>query len=156
MLPATAARVPAATADSVNRRIQQQMQDSLAYFAMRPDEIDRRLSELDGEWDVERVLETNASALALAGVALGYAVDRRFLVLPAAVLAFLLQHALQGWCPPLPVLRRAGVRTAQEIEQERYALKAMRGDFASPPPNLNENAIQPLVEDRRTLPLSRR
>lgn len=134
MLPATAARVPAATADSVNRRIRQQMQDSLAYFAMRPDEIDRRLSELDREWDVERVLETNASALALTGVALGYAVDRRFLLLPAVVLAFLLQHALQGWCPPLPVLRRAGVRTAQEIEQERYALKAMRGDFATPPP----------------------
>jgi len=134
MLPATALRVPAATSDSVNRRIQQQMQETLAHFAMHPDEIDRRLAELDREWDVERVLETNASVLALTGVALGYAVDRRFLVLPAAVLAFLLQHALQGWCPPLPVLRRAGVRTAQEIDQERYALKAMRGDFAAPPP----------------------
>jgi len=27
------------------------------------------------------------------------------------------------------VLRRLGVRTAQEIASERYALKALRGDF---------------------------
>ena len=42
---------------------------------------------------------------------------------------FLLQHAVQGWCPPLPIFRRGGVRTQAEIEQERYALKAIRGDF---------------------------
>ena len=48
---------------------------------------------------------------------------------PVGVAAFLLQHALQGWCPPLPVFRWYGVRTQSEIEQERYALKAIRGDF---------------------------
>jgi hypothetical protein len=36
---------------------------------------------------------------------------------------------LQGWCPPLPIIRRAGVRTAREIEAERTILKAIRGDF---------------------------
>jgi hypothetical protein len=46
------------------------------------------------------------------------------------VLTFLFQHAVQGWCPPLPVLRRLGVRTRKEIDRERYALKALRGDFA--------------------------
>jgi hypothetical protein len=35
---------------------------------------------------------------------------------------FLLQHGLQGWCPPLPVLRRLGVRTQREIDAEKYAL----------------------------------
>jgi hypothetical protein len=45
-------------------------------------------------------------------------------------MAFLLQHALQGWCPPVPFFRSRGVRTAREIDQERYALKALRGDFA--------------------------
>ena len=43
--------------------------------------------------------------------------------------AFLLQHALQGWCPPLPLLRQLGVRTAEEINEERTALKTIRGDF---------------------------
>ena len=55
--------------------------------------------------------------------------DRRFYLLPAAVAGFLLQHAVQGWCPPVPVFRRLGFRTAAEIDEERYALKALRGDF---------------------------
>jgi hypothetical protein len=71
----------------------------------------------------------NASALAFAGTLLGASRDKRFLILPALVTAFLFQHAVQGWCPPVPILRRLGFRTAQEIEQERNALKMMRGDF---------------------------
>jgi hypothetical protein len=31
----------------------------------------------------------------------------------------------------MPVFRRLGVRTAREIARERYALKALRGDFAA-------------------------
>ena len=56
--------------------------------------------------------------------------------LPALVTAFLFQHAIQGWCPPLPILRRMGYRTMREIDIERTALKALRGDFgvASPDP----------------------
>jgi len=34
-----------------------------------------------------------------------------------------LQHGLQGWCPPLPLLRRLGIRTRGEIDREKYALK---------------------------------
>jgi len=50
-------------------------------------------------------------------------------MLPALVTGFLFQHAVQGWCPPVPVLRRLGFRTSYEIEEERQALKALRGDF---------------------------
>ena len=32
-----------------------------------------------------------------------------------------------------PIFRRLGMRTQTEIEQERYALKAMQGDFANIP-----------------------
>lgn len=62
---------------------------------------------------------------------LAITVDRKWLALPAAVAGFLMQHALQGWCPPIELFRRLGVRTAGEIARERYALKALRGDFAS-------------------------
>ena len=62
------------------------------------------------------------------GTVLGV-INKRFLLLPGLVAGFLLQHALQGWCPPVPLFRRVGVRTATEIERERYALKALRGDF---------------------------
>jgi len=97
-------------------------------------EIDERLAELDREWDIERALGANAGTIALASAALGYAVDRRFLLLTTLVFAFLANHALYGWCPPVPVMRRLGVRTMREIERERYALKALRGDFSAVPP----------------------
>lgn len=54
---------------------------------------------------------------------------RRWLLLSGTVCGFLLQHALQGWCPPLPAIRALGVRTKEEIDSERYALKVARGDF---------------------------
>lgn len=129
MLPKTATRVNHATDEAINRRIRKKTARRLRHYAARPDRIDARLAELDLEWDTERVLEANASALAFFGTFMGMAVARRYLVLPAAVSAFLFQHAVQGWCPPLPVIRALGVRTQREIDEERYALKALRGDF---------------------------
>lgn len=129
MLPSTTERVPAHTAGKINRRIERQIRTNVAYYTDHPEQIETRLRALDREWDIERMLEANASSLALAGTALGGLVDRRFLVLPAVVTGFLLQHALQGWCPPVPILRRRGFRTIAEIDRERYALKALRGDF---------------------------
>jgi hypothetical protein len=130
MFPSTVARVPEHTAENKNQAIRRQTRESLAHYAAAgPEVIDRRLQELDREWDIERTLEANAATVALVGLGLGTFVDRRFYVLPAAVAGFLLQHALQGWCPPVPLFRRLGVRTAREIDEERYALKALRGDF---------------------------
>lgn len=94
-------------------------------------QLSARVAELERESDIERVLEINASSLALTGLALGVFVDRRLLAIPAVVLAFLLQHGIQGWCPPIPVFRKLGIRTRQEIDAEKYAVKAMRGDFES-------------------------
>ncbi len=127
--PATTQRVVLHSAPWKTRRIEQQMEQRLCYFAAHPDEIDRRLRELDAEWDIERVLETNASSLALLGLTLGATVNRKFFLMPALVMGFLLQHALQGWCPPVPLFRRLGIRTQSEIELERHALKALRGDY---------------------------
>lgn len=130
MLPATSERVSRHTAKKVNARIQRQIDETVAACAAEgPDAIERRLAELDREWDIERMLETNAASLSLLGVGLGAFVSRRFLILPALVGGFLLQHALQGWCPPVPLLRRLGLRTQSEIDCERYALKVLRGDF---------------------------
>lgn len=132
MFPSTVGRVPHQTAEHVNEQIRRQTEENVAHLAARgPAAIDRRLAELDREWDIERTLEANAATAVLIGSALGALVDRRFFALPAVVAGFLLQHAVQGWCPPLPLFRRAGVRTASEIDHERYALKAIRGDFAS-------------------------
>jgi hypothetical protein len=130
MIPSTVARVPEHTADGVNEAIRRQTRENIArHTAASPEEVDRRLAQLDREWDIERTLEANAATVTLVGLGLGAFVDRRFYLLPAAVAGFLLQHAIQGWCPPMPVFRRMGIRTASEIDEERYALKALRGDF---------------------------
>lgn len=132
MLPSTTDRVPLNTSDEVNQCIRREMEERVFRIARQGDAaIAGRLAELDREWDIERTLEANAASVCIAAVALGTFVDRRFYLLPAAVGAFLLLHALQGWCPPLPVLRRLGVRTQSEIDREKYALKALRGDFRS-------------------------
>ena len=131
MLPETEQRVPQSTDDVINRRIERETRARLEYYASRPTEIPERLRELDEEWDIERMLEANAAALAFGGTFAALLGRRRWLLLPGLVTAFLLQHAVQGWCPPLPLLRRLGFRTAREIDTERNALRALRGDFNS-------------------------
>ena len=126
----SAARVRRHTSAARQRRIDRRAARSVRTRAEAgPRSVERRLRELDREWDIERAIEANASSLALSGTLLGLFVHRGFFALPVAVCAFLLQHAIQGWCPPVPVLRRLGFRTVREIEEERTALKALRGDF---------------------------
>lgn len=127
---ATVRRVTANTAQATNNKIESKTyQNVLEVSQQGIPAINARLAALDREWDIERCLETGASSLTLIGLTLGTTVNRRWYALSATVMGFLLQHAVQGWCPPLPLLRRLGVRTADEINEERYALKALRGDF---------------------------
>lgn len=129
----TARRVSDHTSAEVNARIEEKTHKNVIDAAEQGlAAIDARLAALDREWDIERCLETGASSLTLIGLVLGATVNKRWYVLSGGVAAFLLQHALQGWCPPLPVFRRLGVRTADEINKERYALKALRGDSTEP------------------------
>ena len=109
--------------ESTNERIDREMRQNLRHYAKAsPEDIRKRIAELDKEWDVERTLELNASAIAFTGVILAATVNKKWLILPGIVTAFLAQHAIQGWCPPLPVIRAFGIRTRKEIDQERYAL----------------------------------
>jgi hypothetical protein len=128
IIPTTEERAAVNTREEISRQIRRGLEARIYYYAQWPEQIDDRLDELDREWDVERLLETNAGIFSLAGLTFG-SMHRRWFVLPALVGAFLLQHAIQGWCPPVSVLRRLGIRTRGEINHERFALKALRGDF---------------------------
>jgi hypothetical protein len=117
---------------SSNIRVDRDIEDRIrAYQTRTAAEISERIGELDREWDIERAIEANAATIALAGVLLGAFVSNWWLVVPVVVTVFLLQHAIQGWCPPVPVLRKLGFRTRKEIDREKFALKVVRGDFAS-------------------------
>jgi hypothetical protein len=127
-------RVRRHTSQEVLDELDEQLARSIRFYATQPDEvITARIEELDREWDMERWLETNASTLALTGAFLGLVSSRKWFLLTGGVLGFLLQHATTGWCPPLPVFRRLGVRTRSEIDREKFALKALRGDFREIP-----------------------
>jgi len=129
MISSTVRRVPEHTSKKNNERIQREIERNIAYYSAHPERIPERLKELDEEWDIERILEAQSSTFVVLGTVLGATVNRKFFIIPAIVGSFLLQHAIQGWCPPVPIWRRLGVRTQSEIESERYALKAIRGDF---------------------------
>ncbi len=130
MLPATTERVPLHTPEHINEQIRHRTEERVQRCAEEGLEaINRRLEELEREWDIERTLEANAAVASLVGLTLGATVHKAWFAFPGVVAGFLLQHAVQGWCPPVPVFRRLGFRTQSEIDEEKYALKALRGDF---------------------------
>ena len=125
----TATRVQEQTREDINAQIRGETEMKVARAASNQEALERRLRDLDEEWDIERVLQTNFGLVGLVSVTLGALVSRRWFLLAGIAAVFMGQHAIQGWCPPVPVFRRAGFRTAREINQERFALKAIRGDF---------------------------
>lgn len=54
---------------------------------------------------------------------LGMIHNKKWFVLAGIASGFLLQHALQGWCPPLPVIRQLGVNHKELTTSEM--LKAL-------------------------------
>lgn len=129
MISDTTTRVPNHTPDFLNDRILARIKENLARYARNPAGIDARLKQLDKEWDIERSLEANASTLVVIGTVLGTFLSPWFYLVPFLVGTFLLQHAIQGWCPPVRLFRRMGLRTHAEIATERYGLKILRGDY---------------------------
>ncbi|MGZ8993124.1 MAG: hypothetical protein ACXW16_03830 [Burkholderiaceae bacterium] len=128
----TTDRVRSHTSREVLRRIDADTVGSLDdHGDASPEKISERLGELDREWDTDRVLETEAALTGLLGLALGTFVRPQLLALPVMVAAGVLTHALTGHYPLMPLFRRLRVRTSREIAHERYALKALRGDFTN-------------------------
>lgn len=118
------------TPPSVNKEIDEEILKNIKYYSdLSEQEITERIKKLDEEWDIEHLLEVKMSALAITGIILSACGNRKWLTLPAAVLGFSAQHAFQGWCPPVKLLRSLKVRTRNELDQEKHALKALRGDY---------------------------
>ena len=92
----------------------------------------------DGSYDQLRGLEMSeayASTLHLSFEVRGGLLMRQMHHWAAMLFvgAMLVLHATHGWYPLLPIFRRMGVRTRDEIDRERYGLKALRGDFTAIP-----------------------
>lgn len=126
-------RVREHTAPRVNARIDSLTRATLdATLSQGLPAIERRLAELDAEWDIDRALMVNFAVAGGAAFSVGLARyansswlgPRRkgFLYFFGAQLAFLALHGVVGWCPPASLFRRLGLRTKGEIEAERHML----------------------------------
>ena len=123
-------KVRANTSPEINREIDNEIAAMVRYYAGKTDyELNRRIEELDKEWDISQFIEFRAAIVSLMGMAFGLKKSRKWFILPLIASTFLLQYAIQGWCPPVPILRRFGIRTRQEIDAEKYALKTLCRNF---------------------------
>ena len=129
MLSPTAQRVELSTPPALNRKFEQRLAANIARYmgASRP-AIDQRLRELDREWNVERLIETEAPLMIGLGIALGLTKGQKWFAVSALAASMVILHSLRGWYPLIPILRRLGMRTQNEIEEERNALRMLRGD----------------------------
>lgn len=127
-------RVREHTAPTVTEQIDRATQAELdAAIAGGQEGIERRLTKLDYEWDVDRALMVNFAIAGAASFTTGllryrltpalHPKRKGFLYLFGAQLGFLLLHGTVGWCPPASVFRRLGFRTQREIEAERNQLR---------------------------------
>lgn len=123
-------RVRANTPPEINQAIDTEIAAMVRFYASKTNyEIGKRIEALDKEWDIGSIIEIRVSTASLIGIIFGLKRSKKWFILPAIASTFLLQYAVQGWCPPVSILRRFGFRTRQEIDLEKYALKALRGDF---------------------------
>jgi hypothetical protein len=124
LFPATTTKVNRNTNSEINNSIQQKSEKNVKdLFRKDKKDIIARIRELDYEWDTERVLELNFACIVLITSILGVLGKKGWMLLSGIASYFMIKHALQGWCPPLPIIRKLGVRTAGEIFNEKTALQ---------------------------------
>ena len=122
-------RVRSMSIDSANRHIDEDTRDSISRtVAGGRGAIEQRLNELQHEWNVDRALVLNFSALVLAQL-IAARRDRRWLWGPIIQTSFLVMHTTMGWCPPVLWFRPLGFRTRFEIQGEREALLKHLGEL---------------------------
>ena len=89
-------RVRKVTSDRQNAVIDNTILRNIKDHAEKsPAEISQRIKELDKEWDIERVLDLNMSAMALCGITVSLLFNKYSIILPILLLLFFIWHAFQ-------------------------------------------------------------
>lgn len=115
----------------VNKRIDERVERCVRHMAEQDrGEISCYLEKLDREWDLNRAVTVVGSLVTMMGLALGRRDGGGWRVLGGVAAALVLQHGLFGFGPLSRLVRvLGGVRSRREIDLEKFALKALRGDF---------------------------
>jgi len=143
ILPATTRRVAIYTNPDVNEMIRENTLDNLLCLEdAKEDDLSKRIAALNSEWDTERLEEAKAALCVMGCSLFGIAKNKYWSFLTLIAGTFLLQHAMLGWCPSTPFVRKMGVRTAEEINQEKMVLKMLRKDFSHAKSNDAEELLK--------------
>jgi hypothetical protein len=94
-----------------------------------PEAINERLAQLEWEWTAGRMAKVTAAVAILAGVVLTLTLGWWWMVLIAAggLLMFQYSFSKTSWLSRM--FREMGYRSGAEVEQEKFALRTLRGDF---------------------------
>jgi hypothetical protein len=124
----------ATCSDELSANDRREIEDRLAQIAFHGQPaIAQRLAELDREWSAGRVAKVLIAVGILLGLAAAVFISLWWLILPVVLGLMLLQYIGGRECWLTNVLKRVGLRSGIEIEHERWALKALRGDFHNLP-----------------------
>ena len=91
--------------------------------------ITDRLCQLDREWSAGRMTKATIGLLIVVGLGLTGLAGPWWLALPAAGGLFLLQYLFSRTSWLGATFQEMGFRSGAEIDQEKFALRALRGDF---------------------------
>jgi hypothetical protein len=117
---------------SINDRIEEEIANSIRIQSRKDQkDITSRIRELDQEWDLDRTLTASLASGALISAAISSRKYKKWIYLSLIQLSFLTFHCLRRWSPLSLILRQFRFRSKEEISSEKYALKALRGDYNS-------------------------
>lgn len=98
-----------------------------------PEAIEQRLAELDREWTSGRAAAATAGVLIVVGLVLAIALGPWWLLVTALGGVMMLTYLFARRPIAGSIFHVLGFRMRDEIDQERLALKALRGDFCNIP-----------------------
>jgi len=95
-----------------------------------PAAVEDRLNQLDWEWTAGRMTKVATGVIVLAGVALTAATGSWWWIAMTVVGGlFLLEYSFSRTSVLGRLFSEMGYRSGCEVEQEKFALKTLRGDF---------------------------
>lgn len=98
-----------------------------------PAAIHERLEQLESEWTAGRAAKASAGVVIITGLALALTVNLYWLILPIIGGAVMFQYVFGRKSLVGELFHSFGFRSGGEIDQEKMALRVLRGDFIKLP-----------------------
>jgi len=95
--------------------------------------VNQRLTELEREWTAGRMVKATTGLMLVVGIACGGFLHPYWLLLTALAGAVLMQYLFFRRSSLGQLFHWSGFRSGADIEDERLALRVLRGDFRDLP-----------------------